>query len=167
MSPWWSFMILVCSSYGSEVFAWAQKAFCCHLPKERFKWAPLSHDSWTCTFLILQGLWCPRSLSEVLPHVLLTGYCIAKPEVIIKLKQGEELWPLERILRLEWSRWVNHCQVGKKKPLEMWSRQVGSEAGTFDLCVSNTLLGPQTFESNWMASQPASGNPNCTSFHHS
>lgn len=95
MSPWLSFMILVCSSYGSDMFAWAQKACYSHLPKERFKWAPFSRDSWTCTFLILQGLWCPRGLSEVLPHVLLTGYCTAKPEVIIKLEQGEELWPLE------------------------------------------------------------------------
>ncbi|XP_057605543.1 zinc finger protein 33A-like [Hippopotamus amphibius kiboko] len=29
-------------------------------------------------------------------HLVSVGYCITKPEMIFKLEQGEEPWPLER-----------------------------------------------------------------------
>uniref|UniRef100_A0A8C0DPV5 KRAB domain-containing protein n=1 Tax=Balaenoptera musculus TaxID=9771 RepID=A0A8C0DPV5_BALMU len=29
-------------------------------------------------------------------HLVSVGYCISKPEVVFKLEQGEEPWPLER-----------------------------------------------------------------------
>lgn len=36
------------------------------------------------------GALMSKRLVKVLPHVSLTGYCIARPEVIIKLEQGEK-----------------------------------------------------------------------------
>lgn len=75
---------------------WAQKeCVLTSLVKGSNGWAPLSHDSWSCTFLVLQGPRCPSNLSEVSPRISFTGCCITKSEVIFKLMQEGEPWPWE------------------------------------------------------------------------
>lgn len=110
--PWWSVMIFAgtsVSSAGAGCSHWAQRSFLCsHLPNERLRWAPPSRGSWSCTFLVLQGPWGPMS-----HPVSLAGRCTTKPEVIPRLEQRKEPWPLEGS-QAGVIGWVSHYQAKKE-----------------------------------------------------
>lgn len=114
--PWWSVMILICTSISSAKGGcshWARRSFLCsHLPNERLRWAPLSYGSWSCTFLVLQGPRCPISLPDVSP-------CLAHRVLFHQARGDLQAGAKRRAVAIgrfpgRVIRWVSHYQAKKE-----------------------------------------------------